>query len=346
VGRRQLPDCVEIESDFSTQHHRHPLATLGRPAIQTQGLLIDIKNEIRFLKSQLPVTIHSFYAHYHRDVPSGMTWHRHSVESSTRFIMKAEPRSKSDTSYFGIPVSATTAFDDQSGYKRSWHERCNSFQDMIAVETKTIAPKTSRSSLPTTLEIRFQFVDGSAETFVQSDGKQSENILNAINPFHLFNQSRVVIADDYSKSVFVCSQINRIDFVYDGDGFANIPYDHADLVEVSEAEFRRHVSQKNPGRLEKRKQRRRVGDLLISFLDLRMRGGRHVYLMNEILVKLPADSQSYMQRLLSKGTLVIRLADGGQSYLNLANLIGYSVYPGVAEVPADSWMAQPKPMNQ
>jgi hypothetical protein len=68
--------------------------------------------------------------------------------------------------------------------------------------------------------------------------------------------------------------------------------------------------------------------------------------MNEILVKLPADSQSYMQRLLSKGTLVVRLPGGGQSVLNLANLIGYTVYPGVAEVPADTWMAQPRATHE
>ena len=30
------------------------------------------------------------------------------------------------------------------------------------------------------------------------------------------------------------------------------------------------------------------------------------------------------------------------SYLNLQNLIGYTVYPGAAEIPADSWIAQPK----
>jgi len=71
-----------------------------------------------------------------------------------------------------------------------------------------------------------------------------------------------------------------------------------------------------------------------------------VFLMNEMLVKLPADSQSYMQRFLSKGTLGIRLAGGGEGFLNLANLIGYSVYPGVAEVPADTWIANPKPKNE
>jgi hypothetical protein len=30
----------------------------------------------------------------------------------------------------------------------------------------------------------------------------------------------------------------------------------------------------------------------------------------------------------------------------LANLIGYTVYPGVAEVPEDTWMAQPGLINE
>jgi len=29
--------------------------------------------------------------------------------------------------------------------------------------------------------------------------------------------------------------------------------------------------------------------------------------------------------------------------LNLANLAGYTVYPGVAQIPADSWLAEPIP---
>jgi len=211
---------------------------------------------------------------------------------------------------------------------------------MIAIATTNGSPK--RSCLRPALEIRFQFVDGSEETVIQSDPRMAEAIRLGTNPYHLFNQSRIVVADDYSKSVYVCSQINRIDFLYDGDDWSHIPSDHADLVELTEAEFRRHVPLNNRARLPKRKQRRPVGDLLVSFLHLRMLGGRHVYLMNEILVKLPADSQSYMARLLSKGTLGIRLAGGGEGILNLANLISYSAYPGVAEVPADTWMALPK----
>jgi hypothetical protein len=211
-------------------------------------------------------------------------------------------------------------------------------ETMIAVETNKHFLETSDSR--PALEIHLQFVDGSHETFVQHDTDAAQKILQRINPTILFSQTRIVVADDYSKSVFVCSQINRIDFLFRGDGFSHIPWDHVDIVELTEQEFRTHVPSDDSSRLQKRKQSRRVGDLLVSFLNLRMRGGSHIYLMNETLVKLPAESHSYMQRLLSKGTLGIRLGGGGHSVLNLANLISYTVYPGVAEVPEDAWIAQ------
>ena len=80
---------------------------------------------------------------------------------------------------------------------------------------------------------------------------------------------------------------------------------------------------------------------MVSFLHLRMMGGSHVYLMREAAATLPAESQSFMQRLLSKGTYGIRLREG-EGLLNLHNLIGYTVYPGVPELPTDTWMAQQK----
>jgi hypothetical protein len=211
---------------------------------------------------------------------------------------------------------------------------------MIALEINMRSSKKGGSR--PALEIHIHFADGSKETFVQPHVAMAESLLQQINPSHLFTQSRIVVADDYSKSVFVCAQINRVDFVFGGDGFSHIPSDHADLVELTEAEFHRHVPLNNPSRLDKRVQQRQVGDLQVSFHNLRMRGGSHVYLMKETLVKLPAESQSYMQRYLSKSVLGVRLPGGGQSFLNLANLIGYTVYPGVPEIPADSWMAQPQ----
>src|SRR6266699_6040249 len=189
------------------------------------------------------------------------------------------------------------------------------------------------------LEIRFQFVDGSVTNFFQSDPQIAENIWSRINVAHLFTRPRIVVADDYSKSVFLTSQINRIDFFFEGSDFSKIPNDHADLVQLSEQEFRARVPLEEPARLERRVQPRHVGDLLVSFLHLRMRGGSHIYLMNETLIKLPVENHSFMARLLSGGCYSIRLQCGGHGFLNLANLVGYTVYPGVPEIPNDAWMA-------
>ena len=64
--------------------------------------------------------------------------------------------------------------------------------------------------------------------------------------------------------------------------------------------------------------------------------------MVEAPVKLPAESQSFMQFMLSKNSIHMRLRGGGTAILNLANLAGYTVYPGVAQIPGDSWLAEPE----
>src|SRR2546427_5718651 len=185
------------------------------------------------------------------------------------------------------------------------------------------------------LEIRFQFVDGSVANFFQRDPEIAENIWSQINVAHLFTRPRIVVADDYSKSVFMSSQINRIDFLFAGSDFSKIPTDHAELVELGEEEFREHVPLDDATRMEKRVQPRRVGDLLVSFLHLRMRGGSNVYLMNETLVKLPVDNHSFMQRLLSGGCYGIRLKCGGQGVFDFGHLICFTVFPRLIKTRAN-----------
>jgi hypothetical protein len=63
--------------------------------------------------------------------------------------------------------------------------------------------------------------------------------------------------------------------------------------------------------------------------------------MVEFSVKLPIENQSFMRFLLSKTGLHMRLHGGGVGVVNLAQLTGYTVYPGVAQVPSDTWIAEP-----
>jgi hypothetical protein len=48
-----------------------------------------------------------------------------------------------------------------------------------------------------------------------------------------------------------------------------------------------------------------------------------------------------MRFLLSKTGFHMRLPGGGVGVVNLAQLVGYTVYPGVAQVPSDLWEAEP-----
>ena len=79
----------------------------------------------------------------------------------------------------------------------------------------------------------------------------------------------------------------------------------------------------------------------MSFIKLQMRSGHPLFVKVKALAKLPAESQSFMQFLLSKAAVHMRLRDGGIGVVNLANLAGYTAYPGVAPIPTDSWLAEP-----
>ena len=170
----------------------------------------------------------------------------------------------------------------------------------------------------------------------------AKKLWETIDPIRLFTQPRVVIAGNHSKSVFVGSAIVRIDFVQQFCPCWEFPAGYSDIVELTEGEFREHAHLDEPELKVKRAQPTPVGDLLVSFVRLYMRGGQGVFAMVEAPVKLPAESQSFMQFMLSKNSIHMRLRGGGTAILNLANLAGYTVYPGVAQIPGDSWLAEPE----
>jgi hypothetical protein len=189
--------------------------------------------------------------------------------------------------------------------------------------------------------VRIHLADGSTESFVQADEAAARRIWESIDPVRLFGQQRLVIAGAHSKSVFVGSEIARIDFVQQFCPCWRFPEGYADVVELSEAEFRKHAHLDEPELMPKREQITPVGDLLVSFLKLRFQRRAPIFLMTEFSVKLPAENQSFMRFLLSRTGFHLRLRGGGVGVVNLAQLAGYIVYPGVAQVPADSWTAEP-----
>ena len=190
-----------------------------------------------------------------------------------------------------------------------------------------------------TLTIRFHLTDRSVHSFVQTDDAAARKLWDGIDPARLFARPRIVVGSEHSKAVFISAEIVRVDFLHDSFQCWEFPGGYSDIVELSEEEFREDAHLNQPAQMTRREQATPVGDLLVSFVQLRMRGGRPQFAMVEIPVKLPVENQSFMQRLLSYGTYGIRLREDGHGLLNLQNLIGYTVYPGVPEVPSDTWKA-------
>jgi hypothetical protein len=181
------------------------------------------------------------------------------------------------------------------------------------------------------------------ESFVQSDEPKARRIYQCVDPARLFAQERIVLAGTYSKSVFVSAEIVRIDFIEQGYTCWDFPEGYADVVELPEADFRKHAHLDHPALMPKREQPTPAGNLLVSFLKLHFKRSPPIFLMTEFSVKHPAENQSFMRFLLSKTGFHMRLPGGGVGVVNLAHLVGYTAYPGVAQVPTDSWFAEPAP---
>ena len=203
----------------------------------------------------------------------------------------------------------------------------------------TTKPQTNLSKPP--LTIRFHLTDGSVHSFTQTDAMINEKLWDAIEPSRLFAHQRIVIGSEHSKSVFVSAEIIRVDFHHDSFQCWKFPAGYSDIVGLSEDEFRKHARLDQPALMARRESPTPPGDLLVSFARLHFRGGEPFFVMVEAAAKLPAESQSFMQFLLSKASVHMRLRGGGIGVVNLANLVGYAVYPGVAQIPADSWLAEP-----
>ncbi|PYK99003.1 MAG: hypothetical protein DME19_10310 [Verrucomicrobia bacterium] len=185
------------------------------------------------------------------------------------------------------------------------------------------------------LTIRFHLTDGSVHSFVQADDTAARKLWDDVDPARLFARPRIVIGSQHS-----------VDFLQDSFQCWEFPGGYSDIVELSEEEFLKHARLDQPAQMTRREQPTPVGDLLVSFVKLQMRGVRPLFVMVEIPVKLPAESQAFMQFMLSKAAVHMRLRGGGIGVLNLANLAAYAVYPGVAQIPADAWLAEPVPNHR
>src|SRR5689334_7735161 len=89
--------------------------------------------------------------------------------------------------------------------------------------------------------IRVHLTDGSVESFAQSDPAGARRLWDKIEPSRLFAQSRIILAGENSKSVFVPCEIVRVDFIQASNECWEFPGGYSDIVELTEADFRKNA---------------------------------------------------------------------------------------------------------
>src|SRR5882672_4501628 len=142
----------------------------------------------------------------------------------------------------------------------------------MKTDSQTKTPKPA-------MTIRFHLTDGSTHSFVQPDDTAARKLWDCVDAARLFARQRIVIGSEHSKAVFVSAETIRVDFLQDAFQCWEFPGGYSDIVELNEEEFRRHAHLDKPALMAKRDQPTPTGDLLVSFVQLQMRGGRPQYAM-------------------------------------------------------------------
>src|SRR4051812_20802410 len=149
--------------------------------------------------------------------------------------------------------------------------------------------KKSLSTDSPAMLIRVHLTDGSIQSFAQGDAATAEKIWKTVDPKRLFAHERLVIAATHSKSVFVCAEIVRIDFIQESYTNWEFPEGYSDVVELSEADFRKYAHLDHPELMPKRTEPTPAGNLLVSFVKLLFKSSPPIFLMSEFSVKLPVE---------------------------------------------------------
>jgi len=190
------------------------------------------------------------------------------------------------------------------------------------------------------LQIHIHKVDGSVETFTQSEAGQVNRILNEFQPVRIFTREKIIIADSDSLTSFPTSQVVRIDLVSEPSPHPILSQGIVNALELAETEFRALLQ--NPELGERWHQARARQASVVAFLDVEMAGQQPLFLASEVPLSPPVDRPEAMLHPLYPLTipaLCFRMRNGGVAVLNLFHLKRFTLFPSSQPAPVEAWSA-------
>jgi hypothetical protein len=189
------------------------------------------------------------------------------------------------------------------------------------------------------MEIRIHSESNSVATFFQDNPAVVSAIVKNIQSTKIFSGNILTIAGEYSLTSFATARVTRIDLVAQDLPLWKQPEDILDVVELSEEEFRKRSHLDEPSRLERRRTPKQTGQFALVFVALEMTGGTQIFLAAKIRVGLPAERLQRLRTLFSSTAVHFRARGGGTAFVNLKNLVRFTLNPGPDVTPSDAWPA-------
>ncbi len=162
-------------------------------------------------------------------------------------------------------------------------------------------------------------IDGSARSFVLSEPDLINHTITELHSGTLFNQDRIIIADEDSQASFLPPRITRIDLLTDVVTVWDFPFVFGALIELSEGEFLDGV--RSLSDLSDFQTRTRL------FLDTEAVSGQRTCLWMDIVAGFPAARMAEVYSLFNERQLIFGLREGGVGILNPANVARFAVFP-------------------
>ena len=183
------------------------------------------------------------------------------------------------------------------------------------------------------MEIRVHLEDGHVTTFIQDDPLIANNILEAIQPHHLYLTPQLLIGSDHVLTAFQPHMIVRVDLITDIEPSWLSSPSPLNTEEISKDEFEirchpncdtQYLPTQEP----------------VIFGVWEMINGARIYLQTYTNgleeKKLPVEVSLLIQKVMTSGGMLARGRESGYLVLNPARMLRFTSYVGLQEMPVNA----------
>lgn len=168
-------------------------------------------------------------------------------------------------------------------------------------------------------QIRVWQIDGSTKHFCHSEQGALNQMIAELHSGHLFNQDRIIFADEDLQMSFFPPRVTRVDLITDRATVWDFPFAFGALYELAEDEFAdglRAFCESPDSRSGSR-----------IFFEIEMVGEKRTCLEMEIVSGFPAARLAKIFSLFNGRQLIFGLLAGGVGVLNLSNVARFAIHP-------------------